>query len=248
MVALDFYTNGDYLKKNPDWHVDSSPWKAQGVLEIMERNHVHPKTICEIGCGAGEILRLMQQKMDDDCTFLGYDIAPQAITLAKRRENEHLHVKLADFRKEGDTYFDLLLLVDVLEHFEDMFAVLREIKPKSEYKILQLPLDISMASVLKNELIEYRHATGHLHFFTKDLALEILQDAGYEILDYFYTIPPLYRPSFKDVISKPYMLPYYLLKMAKRTALRVPRAIGYAINKDLAVRVFGGWRLVVLIK
>ena len=30
-------------------------------------------------CGFGEVLRLMQMRMSDACTFWGYDISPQAI-------------------------------------------------------------------------------------------------------------------------------------------------------------------------
>jgi hypothetical protein len=31
---------------------------------MMENNHLHAKTICEVGCGSGEMLRLLQKKMD----------------------------------------------------------------------------------------------------------------------------------------------------------------------------------------
>ncbi len=243
MVAQEFYSNGTYLKNNPDWHRSAAPWKTHGVLTTLQRNNLTPHTICEIGCGAGEILSLLQQQLGDDCQFEGYDIAPQAITLAKARENEHLHVHLADFLKVGDVSFDVILLVDVLEHFEDCFSVLREIKSKSSYKVFQLPLDISLASVLHNELIDFRHATGHLHFFTKDIILEVIRDAGYEVLDAFYILPPLDTSPWS---TNPRLFLRKLLRLTKRGLQRLPGQLLYAIHRDLAVRVFGGWRLMVL--
>ncbi|GCF07531.1 class I SAM-dependent methyltransferase [Dictyobacter arantiisoli] len=247
VVVADFYTNGEYLQNNPDWHIDAGKWKAQSVLQIMARNGLTPLSVCEIGCGAGEILRLLQRNLAEDTTFVGYDIAPQAIELAKRRENEHLHVHLADFFQEADdTHYDVILLVDVLEHFENCFQALRDLKTRSTYKILQLPLDLSVNSILGNKLVDYRHATGHLHFFTKDIAIEILEAAGYTILDSFYSRQPLDSTSWSKART-PGQFIIKLLRMGKRELFRLPAQICYAFRPDLAVRIFGGWRLMVLV-
>ena len=54
------YNDGGYLSENPDWHVGDSPWKAQQIHKIIDRNKLSPRTICEVGCGAGEILRQLR--------------------------------------------------------------------------------------------------------------------------------------------------------------------------------------------
>ena len=248
MIMEQFYTSGEYLERNPAWHVDESPWKANAIMQMMKRNNIAPKTICEIGCGAGEILKILQGYMDADCELRGYEISPQAIELCQPRANERLHFKLGDVRDEKDAHFDLILIIDVLEHFENCFSFLRDVKTTSDYKILQLPLDIFVTSVLFGNLIRYRHATGHLHFFTKEIALQVLKDNGYEILDYFYTIEPSAGFPWDEMKKRPAVFPKKLLGFLKRKLLRLPRMLFYAINKDLAVRVLGEWRLVVLIK
>ncbi len=250
MVTTDFYTSDIYLKNNPDWHIGTSHWKAQSILQMIKRNKLDPKSVCEIGCGAGEILRILQRQLDPQCTFVGYDIAPQAIEMARTRENEHMHFYLGDFVQEsGNTTYDLILIVDVLEHFENCFRLLRDIKPKSTYKILQLPLDISALSVILNELIQYRHATGHLHFFTKDIALEILRDAGYKVRDVIYELKPFENPwSWQEALRHPARIPLMLLKLLRRVLYRVPRLLLFAIQPDFAVRLLGGWRLLVLVE
>ena len=243
----EIYTSGDYLQKNPTWHVGESPWKAGEIMRMMARNKMLPKTVCEVGCGAGEILRLLQGVMGTECVFWGYEISPQAFELCKSRANEKLHFKLLDIRHEKDVYFDLMLVMDVLEYLEDYFGFLREIKPKSQYKMIQIPMDLSVRSVLCGQLLEYRARFGHLHYFTQETALRTLKDIGYEVLDYFYTSQTLALP-WQEIKRNPFILPRKLLGKIKRKLLKLPGELFFAIHKDLAVRIVGEWRLLVLTK
>ncbi|HVQ39324.1 MAG TPA: hypothetical protein VMS31_17425, partial [Pyrinomonadaceae bacterium] len=59
-VEHSIYQTGEYVERNPTYHVEDSPWKAQHILSLMQKNALQPRTICEIGCGAGEILRQLQ--------------------------------------------------------------------------------------------------------------------------------------------------------------------------------------------
>ena len=215
----EIYTSGDYLEKNPAWHVEESPWKAQQIIRMMRQNQISPRTICEVGCGAGEILKQLQENMENECMFWGYDISPQAFELAKSRANERLQFKLADIRQEKDVFYDLILVMDVIEHLENYFSFLREIKAKSHYKILHIPLDLSVQTVLRSEgLLKVREAYGHIHYFTKESALQALKDTSYEVLDYFYTARAIEVPS--DVLTRKLLrLPRKLLFTTIRPGL-----------------------------
>ena len=81
------YTDGVYLEKNPGWHVEESAWKAQQIDRMLKLHQLEPQTICEVGCGAGEILRQLQNKMNDSCELWGYDISPQALELCAPKTN-----------------------------------------------------------------------------------------------------------------------------------------------------------------
>lgn len=243
----DMYTSGDYLKRNPSWHVLESPWKAREIVRMMKRNNLMPKTICEVGCGVGEVLKQLQKSLDDECMLWGYEISPQAFELCKTRSNEKLHFQLADIRREENAFFDLILVIDVLEHLEDYFSFLREIKPKSHYKILHIPLDLSVRSILGSKLITYRASYGHIHYFTREMALQMLKDVGYEVLDYCYTCGSLALP-WKEIRATPLILPKKLLGKVKRKLLYLPGGLFFALHQDLAVRILGGWRLLILTK
>ncbi len=44
------YEDGTYLDNNPGWHEEDSPWKAKQIDNIIKKNSLNPKTICEVGC------------------------------------------------------------------------------------------------------------------------------------------------------------------------------------------------------
>ena len=231
MKLEEIYTSGEYFEKYPDWHAEESPWKAGQIMRMIGRSGIKPRSVCEVGCGAGEVLKQLQAVMDPDCSFWGYEISPQALSLADSRINERLRFKFADLRQEQDAFFDLLLMIDVIEHVEDCYGFLRDLRSKGGYKIMHLPLELSVQSVLRNGPLGVRKAFRHAHFFTKDLALEMLKDAGYQVLDYFYT------PRAIDIANNP------LKKLIK-----APRIVLFSLHRDLAVRVLGGYSLLVLAK
>ncbi len=247
-MAADLYTSGEYLQKNPTWHAEEAPWKVQQILRMLNRNHLVPQTICEVGCGTGEILRLLQEALPPDCTLWGYEISPQAFEMCQQRANEHLHFKLADIQQEAGGHYDLILLMDVLEHMEDYFSLLRNIHPKSPYKLIQLPLDISVRSVLRGQIINFRATYGHIHYFTKELALQMLNDVGYEVIDYFYSgesIDTIPLP-WNELTTNPRKVVRKVLGRVKRKTLGMPIKLAMAIHEDFTVRLLGTSRLLIL--
>lgn len=230
MTARSIYLDGKYLLKNPAWHVEESAWKARQVLGMLRRNHVSPSTVCDVGCGAGEVLRQLQSRLGGQSTFWGYDISPQAIEMAKSRANEKLHFCLLDFSEVRNAHFELILVLDVIEHLQDHFGFLRALKNKGRHKIFHIPLDLSVQTVLrKRALLKRREMYGHLHYFTRETALETLRETGYEIVDYCYT--PRANSLGGDTTQR---------------LFKLPRALFFAIHQDLAVRVLGGYSLLIL--
>jgi ubiquinone/menaquinone biosynthesis C-methylase UbiE len=224
-------TNGEYLKNNPNWHVEDSPWKANHIKKILDKNSLNPHSIAEIGCGAGEILNQLYATSPNTTYFTGFDISSDAIAKAKSRSKERLSFKHEDLTKTDDA-FDLLLMIDVFEHVDDYLGFLKLCKNKSKNTVFHIPLDISINGILRNKLIYGRNTVGHLHYFTKETALATLTDAGYEIVDYFYTAGSIELPR----------------KTLKSKIAVLPRKLLYKINKDLAAQVFGGFSLMVLTK
>jgi trans-aconitate methyltransferase len=225
------YEDGRYLDRNPGWHAGDSARKADHIIRMLERNGLSPASVCEIGCGAGEILNQLHARMPGEVSFHGYEISPQAFEMCKGRAKERLSYSMADpFTDEG-AYFDLVLAIDVLEHVDDYPGFLRKMKGKGRHKVLQIPLDLSVQEVLRGKPILRKMVdVGHIHFFTKETALRSLADAGCEVVDYFYTAPSVEFPA----------------KSLKSLLARAPRRIMFRLNSDLAARLLGGFSLMVL--
>jgi hypothetical protein len=232
-MTTDIYNDGGYFANNPDWHAGDSEWKADQILKIIRKNNIETSTICEVGFGAGEILNQLHAKMTDGIEFTGYEISAQALEIAKPKEKPGLRYVLGDILEE-DVCHDVLLCIDVFEHVEDHFSFLRNIRPKADYKVFHIPLELSAQSVIRRGFLPTsRRQLGHLHYFSKDTALMTLEETGYEVVDHFYTYSSgvnLSQASLKQKLAWP-----------ARLALS-------AINEDLAARILGGFALMVLAK
>jgi predicted TPR repeat methyltransferase len=183
------YVDGSYMEEVKGWHAGDSAWKASKILEMIERHGLTPKTVYDIGCGVGEVLVELQRCMPDDVTFRGYDISPQATSIAREKQDERLEFLNEDFLVARAAPPDLLLLLDVFEHVPDYLGFLEALKDRARWFIFHIPIDLSVQSINHRSatVLEKRRKYGHLHAFTRDMALATLADTGYEVVDHFYT-------------------------------------------------------------
>lgn len=224
------YESGDYLSNNPTWDVEDSEWKAGQVLKIFERNSISPRSIVEVGCGAGGILAALHDVLPD-VSFVGCDIAPDASRFWAKYADMNIKFSVGDFIQQENAKFDVLLLLDVIEHLPNPFKFLTDLHGRSVFYVFHIPLDLSAMSVLREQpLLFVRQKVGHIHYFTKGLALSLIEESGFQVLDWFYTDASFTAPkaSLKAKIAK------------------MPRRMANMFSRDWGVRLFGGDTLVVL--
>jgi len=223
------YTDGTYLRNNPEWHADDSAWKARHIASLLRRHAIDPVSVAEIGCGAGEVLRSLSLEFPD-ARLTGYDISPNALRICSRKANERMSFRLGSLL-EAEERYDLALAIDVFEHVEDCFAFLRQLRTRAHYKVFHIPLELSALQVLRAQpLIEARRSVGHIHHFNKDTALATLEDCGYTVIDCHYTSG---RTELGGLGWKSRLL-------------KAPREALYRMSPDLAARSLGGYSLLVL--
>jgi SAM-dependent methyltransferase len=228
------YQSGEYLEATKSWHAEDAPWKAGQILAMMRKNALRPGRIAEIGCGSGAILGELSKDADlGRATFEGYDISPQAIGMARRLESERVKFFQQDLlAADNRSTFDVLLIIDVLEHIPDYMGFAERCRAKAAYKIYHIPLDLHVSSVMRNAFLAARYSIGHIHYFTADSAIDTLKDTGHEILDYTYT----------NIASGLFMQH----PSAKKALANLPRWLLSRVNLPLAARLLGGWSLLVL--
>jgi len=149
------------------------------------------------------------------------------------RNTKQKKIKYYNCSLKKNKKYDVILCADVVEHVENPFKFLDEIKKGSTFQILHIPLDLSVNSILrKSVILKARKKVGHLHFYNKDIILYDLKKLNFEIIDFFYT--------FNNNIYKKGNI--------SQKILAIIRKFIYFINKDIAVNYLGGFSLMILTK
>lgn len=229
-VVTRFYLSGHYAAQNPDWDTADSPWKAARIAELLRDHGRVPRTVIEVGCGAGEVMRALQSHLPG-ARMTGYDIAPDLERFWAKLDGADLDFVLADYLAVDVPVPDLVMLIDVIEHLGNPFDFLDRLRPKCREVVLHFPLDLSSISVLRETpLLHVRHKVGHLHFYTRGLVLALMEGAGYEVIEARYT-------------GASFTAPQTGLKSRLAGLLR---RVVFMLNRDLGARLLGGETLMVL--
>jgi SAM-dependent methyltransferase len=229
-IVVRRYTTGAYAERNPDWDSGDSPWKAARIAELLARHGIAPDSIVEIGCGAGGVLANLRERFPA-ADMAGFDIAPSLPGFWKEHGGTGIRFVVGDYLTNEEPVPDLTLVLDVLEHLGNPIDFLDRLRSRARHVIFHIPLDLSSVSVFREApLLHVRHKVGHLHYFTKGLALAMLDEAGYEVAEACYT-----RAAFS--------VPHRSLKT--RLAGGIRRAV-FGLLGDAGVRLLGGETLMVL--
>lgn len=147
------------------------------------------RKILDVGCGSGATLEWIKEQDRCEMSF-GIELFPDAAKIAKTRIDEvyigSVESQLSEIKKHK---FDLILLLDVLEHLVDPWTILKKLIennlenngtviaciPNVRYYKVILPL------LLTSEW-KYEHSgvldKTHLRFFTKKRAIALLEESG----------------------------------------------------------------------
>ncbi len=224
------YLSDDYLQSNPSWDSEDSPWKAQKVREMLAANKLQPASIVDVGCGAGIVLSELQRHYPQ-ARLAGFDIAPDAEKFWAPLRARGIDLTVGDFTGLSTPTCDVLLVLDVIEHLQDPFAFLARIRTKAKYCVFHFPLDLSALSILRETpLLHVRRKVGHVHYYSRGLALALLEDCGYRVIDARYTGAAFSAPQ----------------RTLRTMIASLPRRLARWISPHWGVRLFGGETLMVL--
>lgn len=237
----DLYNSGEYWLRYPTWHSEDSAWKAfhlHSLLdeEILSSMRSRTMRVAEFGCGYGGVLAGLVAYLESDgirCHATGYDISTHAIAEAERRY-PHINFIREDFTT-GTDYYDLGLLVDILEHVESPLTLLRRTAQRFNWVLCHIPLEEHLLGRMYHlgDYYQYlRERRGHLHCFTRETAVELLREGGLLVNRLKYTPSGIELP--------------WLTGGRMGPAWRAARAFGFRLCPDLSVRVLGGASLACL--
>ena len=216
------YRDGRYATVNPGWHAEDASAKAEVVVGAAARLGLAPKRLVDVGCGTGDVLSEVAQRLATT-QALGIDPSPEAIAIAQQHSRPGLQFESGEL--EGVlSEWDLVLCLDVVEHVADDRAFLKALRRIAPHVVFRFPLDESVVDRVTGRVARHRTQYGHLHAYTRRRILKRLRGCGYRVLlEQYHRIPP----------TTPGRLDRW-------------RALGLALWPHGAVRVLGGYSLVVV--
>jgi 2-polyprenyl-3-methyl-5-hydroxy-6-metoxy-1,4-benzoquinol methylase len=186
----------------------SRRWYNKYCQKYIVNNIPDDKSIAilDIGCGYGRTLCALTNNGYTNLT--GVDISPEQIEYAKKHYSiDNLHLCDAiDFLKGYNGTFDVILLIDIIEHMETEYLIelLKIIKEKMNFKgkiILQAPNAISIFNPLIHGDISHKKA------FTYRSLEQVMKICNFKKVNHYPLFPAVH--GLKSLVRL--MLHFFLL-------------------------------------
>lgn len=225
----DRYADGRHLAENPRWHSEDAPLKADAVMRLLRSVGWTPAKVVDVGCGSGDVLRALRARLDagwgHDTQLVGWESSADAASLWTPTPGVTL--RRGDPIAGGERG-DLVLALDVSEHVVDDVGFLRDLGRLAPRVLLRMPLDDSwLDQVRPARKRAARERYGHLHAYTRSVALDRVERAGWTVVATDYDrAPPV-------------------LDSVRRRWMDRVRRVGLRVAPDLTVDALGGWSLMV---
>ncbi|MBT3294344.1 MAG: class I SAM-dependent methyltransferase [Verrucomicrobia bacterium] len=175
------YGYHDYIAEriNKQFGYKKTVKKTKALLQAQPDGNKAP-TWLDVGCGLGY---LMDVAFDQNFEVHGIEFNAAAVAYinSKYRYPTMLGT-LEDMPHERK--FDVISMMDVVEHFRDPFANLRKarelIEPNGYLLLSTMDSDSLMSRFLGKRMEDFRRTEEHLYFFSRATMARVLDECGWE--------------------------------------------------------------------
>lgn len=161
----------------------------QDIVDAIERLAGRPlagQSVLDVGCGWGQAMQYFASK-GAEC--FGFDPAPEAVDYVRSRGLECVRAGMERMDVFGDRRFDVVTLMNVLEHLADPIAVMQEIRAKvlapTGLLVIEVPNDFNAFQVAGQKLHGLRPwwvaPPAHLNYFSASTLSSALRGTGYAV-------------------------------------------------------------------
>lgn len=196
--AKDFFQNKDYCLERDNGIRNKD---VTGYREILNHLDVSGKKVLDVGCASGALLYLMREHGASE--VVGIDSAAYPVTYGV--ENYGLDLRCSDLENAQlpDAYFDLVALIDVIEHVENLHRMLadlrRAVRPGGHLFIITP--NYSSYSLARDQWTCLYKDFEHLQYFSEQSLREVFRSVGIRLVKSWtesvpfkiYEYPHLYK-------------------------------------------------------
>ena len=214
---IEFYqnpkiTNHDSSLQVRDKDAEYYEFWYKFYIELIPEKIINNKTkLLDLGCGYGHFLNYIKNKTKIN-NLTGVEPFPDFL---KHVEDNGMigHVStLEDFSSSSKNKYDIITLLNVLEHLIDPYEILKNIKSNLlnnlGYVIIQVPNDFNIfqkLAVKKNSCDKWWFTPPqHISYFNTKGLKSILNEAGYNNIEMYCNFPiDMYLLTGHDYINYP---------------------------------------------
>ena len=184
---IENFNSIKYSNEQP--HHGSGLIRVQKSIQLIGKN----KTVLDIGCWDGSIAEMI--KLAGNNQVDGVEVSKSAIQKAKAKNINVHEFNLESIWPALNKKYDVVFAGEIIEHVFDTDQFLQNIRQVlvSDGKIVITTPNIAafgrrlMLLFGINPIIETtarEHDAGHIRYFTKTTLLQLLQDNGFEVLNF----------------------------------------------------------------
>jgi SAM-dependent methyltransferase len=157
----------------------------------------------DVGCGLGYLL---DSAFDGGFSVMGLEFNPWAVEQCNKRYAFPVQCGTLD-DIPADKRFDVISMIDVIEHFPDPFDQLARARDHLTGNgiLLVVTMDCRswMSRLIGKGLEDFRRIREHLFFFSRPCLTEIISQKGFAVLESRFVGHTFYVPRLIERIAKP---------------------------------------------
>lgn len=155
-------------------------------IELLSGRPLAGQKMLDVGCGWGQAMQYFAAK-GADC--FGFDPAPEAVDHVRSRGLQCVRAGMERMDVFGAQRFDVVTLMNVLEHLADPVGVMNEIRSKvlspTGILVIEVPNDFNALQIAGQKLHGLKQwwvaPPAHLNYFSASSLSRTLQGTGYAV-------------------------------------------------------------------
>jgi len=177
------------LKKHYRYWETASIWKADEMINLIKQTeHRKFRSVLEVGCGYGMVI----QRVSDYWNIpqvAGIDQDKLVLKMAKKISPNCSYINIDALNLPfPDDSFDLIILSDIIEHFDHPELLLKEARRVSTYSIFKIPLEKCLVNIGRR--YGRKDGSGHLFSLDEKSTIDLITRTGFQIIDKKSSQPP----------------------------------------------------------
>jgi len=157
-------------------------------------DNINDRKVFDIGFGFAQALLFFKQK---GLKAYGLEPSIEAVNYASSKGITPYHSSIENFDCVGAERYDIVLMLNVLEHLRKPAETLLNIKEQllnnDGLLVIDVPNDFNMFQEVANKEYDLNQwwvvAPNHINYFTPPSLINLLQECGYKVHDYHTSFP-----------------------------------------------------------